>query len=223
MLNYEVSTKLLEPLVPKGTELNLWNGKCYISIVGLLFKETKVKGIKVPFHINFEEVNLRFYVKQRSNDKIKKGTVFIKEIVPKPIIKFIANTLFNENYVSTKMNHELIEKSNQISIGYEWINKGSSQSFMVKAQNSLYKSKKDSLEEFITEHYWGFNQKKGKTLTYEIKHPKWDLYKVLNHEIKIDFESTYGKEFSFLTGKEPESIILAEGSEISVEYHSKIK
>jgi uncharacterized protein YqjF (DUF2071 family) len=223
LMNYQVPPSLLQPLVPNHTELDLWNGNCYISLVGFLFKETTVKGIKVPFHINFEEVNLRFYVKHTSNEETKRGVVFIKEIVPKPIIKFIANQFFNENYVSTKMKHQLVEDKNELIVGYEWKNKGESQSFKVKAENSLRQCDKNSLDEFITEHYWGYNQKNDTTLAYEVKHPKWDLYKVLEHEIRIDFSATYGKNYGFLSNKTPDSIILAEGSEISVEHQSKVR
>ena len=223
MMNYQVPPIILQSLVPKHTELDLWNGKCYISLVGFLFKETTVKGIKVPFHINFEEVNLRFYVKSITNNETKRGVVFIKEIVPKPIIKFIANQFFNENYIATKMDHQLLESQNELTVGYQWKNKGEVQSFSVKAKNTLQRCAKNSLEEFITEHYWGYNQKNGTTLAYEVKHPKWDIYKVLDHEINIDFGATYGKEYNFLSHKTPDSILLAEGSEISVEHHSKIK
>lgn len=223
MMNYQIPPILLQSLVPKHTELDLWEGKCYISLVGFLFKETTVKGIKVPFHINFEEVNLRFYVKSTINDETKRGVVFIKEIVPKPIIKFIANQFYNENYVSTAMDHKIVEDKKELTVGYEWKNKGIKQSFSVKATNTLKRCTINSLEEFITEHYWGYNQKNETTFAYEVKHPKWNLYQVTDHTIDIDFEATYGKKFGFLTKKVPSSILLAEGSEISVEHHSKIK
>ncbi|MBC7641208.1 MAG: DUF2071 domain-containing protein, partial [Flavobacterium sp.] len=63
LINYIIDQKILEKYVPKGTELDLWNGKCYISLIGFMFENVNVLGIKIPFHINFEEVNLRFYVK----------------------------------------------------------------------------------------------------------------------------------------------------------------
>lgn len=94
MANYEINSEILKPYIPKGTEIDYFNGKCFISLVGFMFKDTKVFGIKFPFHVNFEEVNLRFYVKKGD----KRGVVFIKEIVPKPLITFVANSVYHEHY-----------------------------------------------------------------------------------------------------------------------------
>ncbi len=103
--NYEVSPDMLLPYLPYGTELDLWKDRCYVSLIGFMFQETRLKGIKIPFHVNFEEVNLRFYVKRWSGKEWRRGVVFIKEIVPKPAIAFVANTLYNENYQSLPMKH----------------------------------------------------------------------------------------------------------------------
>ena len=110
LFNYEVDAKLLEKYIPAGTEIDLWNDKCYVSLVGFMFENTKVLRFKIPFHIDFEEVNLRFYVKRFENGTWKRGVVFIKEIVPKKAITFIANTLYQEHYETQKMRHEIIEK-----------------------------------------------------------------------------------------------------------------
>ena len=96
MANYEVSPEILKKYLPYKTELDVWNGQCYASIVGFQFLETQVLGIKFPFHTNFDEVNLRFYVRYNDNGEWKRGVVFIKEIVPKVMITFVANTLYNE-------------------------------------------------------------------------------------------------------------------------------
>ena len=100
MINYETDPNILNPYVPPGTELDVWKGKTYISIVGFLFKNTRVKGVKIPFHSNFEEINLRFYVRFNSQGQWKRGVVFIKEIVPKKAIAFVARSIYNENYIA---------------------------------------------------------------------------------------------------------------------------
>jgi uncharacterized protein YqjF (DUF2071 family) len=58
MLNYIIDPALLKPLVPAGTELDFWGGQTYVSMVGFLFLNTRVRGIPIPFHRNFEEINL---------------------------------------------------------------------------------------------------------------------------------------------------------------------
>ena len=105
IINYEIDPKILEKYVPLGTELDFWNKKCYISLIGFMFENVKVLGIKIPFHVTFEEVNLRFYVKRFENGIWKRGTVFIKEIVPKPAVTLVANTLYKEHYQTLKMQH----------------------------------------------------------------------------------------------------------------------
>lgn len=115
LANYTIEPEILSKYVPFGTELDLWNGKCYVSLVGFMFLNTRLLGVKIPFHVNFEEVNLRFYVKRLDRDTWKRGVVFIKEIVPKPALTFVANTVYQENYETLPMQHRLARKrGNQI-------------------------------------------------------------------------------------------------------------
>jgi uncharacterized protein YqjF (DUF2071 family) len=44
-------------------------------MVGFVFKDTRVLGIKWPFHVNFEEVNLRFYVRHFDGKEWKGGCI----------------------------------------------------------------------------------------------------------------------------------------------------
>ena len=81
LANYEIDPNILKKYIPAHTELDIWNGRCYVSLVGFMFVNTKMLGMKIPFHINFEEVNLRFYVKHKSKGEYKRGVVFIKEII----------------------------------------------------------------------------------------------------------------------------------------------
>ena len=96
--NYVIDQRVLAPYIPVGTELDLWNGNCYVSLIGFLFKNTRLLGFSIPFHANFEEVNLRFYVKRKDGEGWKRGVVFIKEIVPKFALSVVANVVYNENY-----------------------------------------------------------------------------------------------------------------------------
>ena len=105
LANYVIDPERLAPHVPAGTELDLWQGKCYLSLVGFMFVNTRLLGVKVPFHVNFEEVNLRFYVRRREGSEWRRGVVFIKEIVPKPALTWVANTIYREHYETLPMEH----------------------------------------------------------------------------------------------------------------------
>lgn len=118
--NYEIDKAILKDYVPYGTELDLWEEKCYISLIGFMFVNTRLLSIKIPYHTNFEEVNLRFYVKRLAGDKWRRGVVFIKEIVPKPTLTFVANTIYNENYETMPMQHSWYENNEVRAVEYKW-------------------------------------------------------------------------------------------------------
>jgi uncharacterized protein len=215
--NYAVDTTLLTKYLPNKTELDLWQGTCYVSLVGFMFAGTKLKGLKIPFHTDFEEVNLRFYVKYKtaSNDW-KRGVVFIKEIVPKPALTFVANTIYNENYETMPMDHTWGIQGDSLVVEYKWKQKNWN-SFRVVTGGKLMDIKEGSEEEFITEHYWGYTRvNKQKTSEYGVEHPRWQVYDMKQYAIQADFGSLYGKEFEFLNQATPQSVFLAEGSEIVV-------
>lgn len=218
MINYVIDPKILTPYVPKGTVLDEFNGACYVSLIGFMFMDTKLMGMKIPFHINFEEVNLRFYVKRKEKNKIKRGVVFIKEIVPKLAITFVANTLYNEKYETLKMKHEWREEETILKVGYDWKKEGKWNSIAVTAINKEQIIEEDSEIEFISEHYWGYSKhRENSTTEYEVRHPKWKYYPIKDYKVDVNFSETYGTEFSFLNSAKPKSVMLLEGSEISVE------
>src|SRR5690606_35955435 len=107
--NYIVDKDVVTQYMPYGTELDLWQGNCFISLIGFMFKNTRVLGVKIPFHVDFEELNLRFYVKRMEHFEMRRGVVFIKEIVPKKALTFVANTFLSENYETMPMSHKWSE------------------------------------------------------------------------------------------------------------------
>lgn len=224
MFNYEITPEILEHYVPKGTELDLWNGKCYISLIGFMFENVKVLGIKVPFHVNFEEVNLRFYVKRYENNEWKRGVVFVKEIVPKHAITIVANTLYNEHYQTLKMRHLRTENETSKIFQYEWLKDSKWNSISMTTEKNTIPIEINSEAEFITEHYFGYtNYNKEKSIEYAVSHPRWEQLKVINSNIDVDFEGIYGKDFKFLKDIKPTSEFLALGSRISIEGKKTIK
>src|SRR5579862_7276687 len=98
MVNYEVAPESLAVRIPAGTELDLWQGRALVSAVGFQFLDTRIRGFAVPFHRNFDEVNLRFYVKRRLGDEVRHGVVFIRELVGPPLVAIIARLAYNEPY-----------------------------------------------------------------------------------------------------------------------------
>jgi uncharacterized protein YqjF (DUF2071 family) len=218
MANYEIEPSTLAPYLPKGVELDFYNNKTYVSLVGFMFKNTRLFGLPIPFFGSFEEINLRFYVKKIENRKIKKGVVFINETVPFKIVALLANKLYKEHYISipTKNSIDITENKD---IKFEWKINDRWNSLAVKSDTNKYKIEQGTIEEFIFERYFGFTKlSASSTQEYKIHHPKWMTHKILNSKIDCDFKSMYGDSFSILNNQTPESILLAEGSQVSVNW-----
>ncbi len=218
MANYEIEPPALAPYLPKGVELDYYNNKTYVSLVGFMFKNTRLFGVPIPFFGSFEEINLRFYVKKVENRKIKKGVVFINETVPFKIVALLANKLYKEHYISIPTRNSIDITENK-DIKYEWKINNRWNSLAVKSDTNRYKIEQGTIEEFIFERYFGFTKlSESSTQEYQIHHPKWMTHKILNTHIDCDFRSMYGEAFSGLENQTPDSIILAEGSQVSVNW-----
>jgi uncharacterized protein YqjF (DUF2071 family) len=215
MANYAVPASLLQDYIPAKTEVDLWKGTCYVSLVGFMFLNTLVRGIKIPFHVNFEEVNLRFYVVHEHDRDWRRGVVFIKEIVPRPALTLVANALYKENYQTMPMDHRW-EVNDRTLVEYRW-KKHRWHSLQVEASTTSHEIAPGSDEEFITEHFWGYTRVgEGKTAEYRVEHPRWQVYPVHQFNVDVDFGNVYGPEFEFLSRQKPVSVFLAEGSPVEV-------
>ena len=218
MLNYEINPATLAPFVPAGTELDFWNGKTFVSMVGFLFQNTRVKGIPIPFHRNFEEVNLRFYVRRKAGNEWRRAVVFIKELVPRIAIAWTARTFYNEPYLALPMSHQIEKSAGEIkSVMYSWKFNGGENSLQLVTRGEAQPLREGTEPEFITEHYWGYSaQRDGSTLEYQVEHPRWRIWEAREAKLDCDIANLYGKQFAAVLGRPPESAFLAEGSAVTV-------
>ena len=221
--NYAVDPAILIPYLPYKTELDFWKDKCYVSLVGFRFINTKLKGIPVPFHRHFEEINLRFYVRYKDGGDWKRGVTFIKEIVPKHALSFLANSIYNEKYITLPTRHNWVNNGKSIEVSYQWKHNSDWDLIESTAESTPLNILPESEEEFITEHYWGYTKLNEKqTSEYEVDHPRWQTYPVISYKIKVRFGELYGSEFGMLNNTVPDSIVLAEGSKIAVHIGRKL-
>ena len=225
MLNYEVHPEVLKPYLPAYTELDLWEGKALVSMVGFMFKNTRVMGVKWPGHVNFEEVNLRFYVRYFDGAEWKRGAVFISEIVPKKVIPVIANNLYNEHYIALPMWHSVIPTADgRTEYLYEWQLNGQWNKLGAMVSNTFVPIEPGSPEEFIFEHYWGYNLiSPTTTLEYAVEHIPWEVAPVTNPVFEADITKLYGKAFEHYLSKEPLSAFFAQGSDVVVRVAQRIR
>lgn len=217
MANYIIEPGILQKYLPAKTELDYWEGNCYVSLVGFKFQQVRIKGIKIPFHVNFPEVNLRFYVRYKENNEWKRGVVFISEIVPKPAIAFIANAIYKEHYSYLPMRYSWENHENELQVSYHWKKNYKWNKLEVRADPGLVSMVQGSEEEFITEHFWGYAANSAnQSNEYHVQHPRWEIYPIKEYTVDCDFDNLYGTDFKYLATRKPDSVFMAEGSEVAV-------
>jgi uncharacterized protein YqjF (DUF2071 family) len=215
MFNYEVDRSLLVPLVPCGTELDTWNGATYASLVAFRFQRTRMLGIPIPLHGDFEEANLRFYVRRRSGAELRRGVVFIREIVPRRAVAALARWLYNEPYRALPMRSS-VETTPHLSVQYSWQLSDAWHSIAARTGQPLALPGEGSFEQFIAEHYWGYTrQTDGSTIEYHVTHPPWAVAPAESHRIDADLGLVYGPALAACL-TQPLSVFLADGSPVTV-------
>lgn len=218
MANYEIDPGVLQSYLPIGVELDPWEGRHLVSLVGFLFKDTRVLGIRWPGHTTFPEVNLRFYVRRKLADgRWRRGVVFIQEVVQPPLIPLVANNLYNERYVRMPVTYHWETDSATPRITYHWENQSGTNKLTVQHSPDFGPMTPGSSEEFIFEHYWGYSRRNArKTVEYQVDHPSWTIAPVLDAAISVDFVVQYGSTIANAMATEPESIFFAEGSAVAI-------
>src|SRR3954451_1119922 len=156
MLNFRIDPELLAPHVPSGTELDFYHAETYVSVVGFLFYHTLVMGVPIPGHSNFEEVNLRFYVRKKSGDTWRRGVVFIRELVPKIAIAVTARVFYGEPYQALPMRSEVTDRDGEVNARYEW-RRGAKWEFVaLSGRGEAQTVAAGPHEEFLPEDSWGY-------------------------------------------------------------------
>ncbi|MFZ4545522.1 MAG: YqjF family protein, partial [Saprospiraceae bacterium] len=210
MANYEIDPTYLLPYLPKGVELDFFEGKTFVSLVGFLFQDTSIFKVPIPFYGTFEEINLRFYVKRKIGDEVRRGVVFVNETVPNKMVAWVANKLYKEHYIAIPTRHQWLVTDQKKEIQYQWKVKSKWNSIKVAAAVAKQEMEKGSMEEFIFEHYYGYTKVNDKhSIEYRVNHPRWETHEILDYQIDCDFAAFYGDDFQVLNHSAPHSIMLA--------------
>ncbi|MEM0542984.1 DUF2071 domain-containing protein [Flavobacterium sp. j3] len=219
MANYEIEPEILSKYLPSGVELDLYNGKAFVSLVGFMFKNTTIFNIPIYKFGTFEEINLRFYVYRKVGNEIRRGCVFINETVPYKVVAWLANALYKEHYTTIATKHYWNIKDTKKEIKYEWLVDKKWNSIDLTARTEAKTMEDNSFEQFIFEHYYGYTKVNTiVTEEYKIAHPSWKINEISSATIDCDFQKMYGNDFAVLDKTKPTSIFLAEGSAIAINW-----
>jgi uncharacterized protein YqjF (DUF2071 family) len=212
MLNFVVDPRILAPLVPPGTEIDYENGETFVSVLGL----------PIPRHRDFEEVNLRFYVRKKSADTWRRGVVFVRELVLKRAIALIARAFYGEPYLALPMKHDIEHVDLRVNVEYSW-RRGSKWEFIkMTATGEPQNIPAGSHAEFITEHYWGYTAVRAGCREYRVEHPRWKVWNADTFKFRADVATLYGKQFVETLAAAPRSAFIAEGSPIQVLFREQL-
>jgi uncharacterized protein YqjF (DUF2071 family) len=220
MLNYVVDPALLAPMVPQGTELDSYDGRTYMSLVGFRFERTRVRGFWIPFHSDFDEVNLRFYVRRRVGGEVRRGVVFVREVVPRWAIAAVARAVYGERYVALAMRHRIagpVSEGGRTTVEYGWRVEGRWAQIHVECEGKPARPAAGSIEQFIAEQYWGYAMKpQGGTIEYRVEHEPWRVWRTAVARFDGDCALLYGAELAARLKATPDFAFLADGSGVTV-------
>ena len=220
MLNYAVDPGVLAPLVPRGTELDAFAGKDYVSLVAFRFERARVRGLWIPFHSDFDEVNLRFYVRRSAGGEVRHGVAFVREIVPRWACAKVAQVCYHENYVALPMAHKVIEPTSEggrLTLEYRWQHGGKWNAVRAEGSGRPALPPADARDAFFLDHYWGYTaQPDGGTLEYRVEHDRWRTWPSAQASFDGEVAGLYGPQFAAVLAGKPDSVLIAEGSAVTV-------
>ena len=217
MLNYVVDPRVLAPLIPPATEIDFENGETFLSVVGFLFLDTRLLGLPVPLHRDFEEVNLRFYVRRKSADTWRRGVVFVRELVPHRAIALLARACYGENYFALPMKHQIDHIDANLKVEYSWRRDRKWESLKMRTNGEPQAIAAGTHAEFITEHYWGYTSLRNGCGEYQVEHPRWKIWNASDFELNADVATLYGEQFVETLRAQPRSAFIADGSPITIQ------
>lgn len=219
-LTWAVPPGLLLPYLPQGTELDLIDGNAFVSLVPFDFTDTRFKGIRLPYHVDFPEINLRFYVKHGNT----RGVVFIKELIPRFFVKAIANTFYNEHYETVKLRSAVENKDDTITVRHDLVKDGRDYFVEVSAWNKSALPAPGSMDYYFEERFYGYCAgRNNRALVFHVEHPSWELYPVKGFRTNFNFAHIFGKEWWVLNDQAPVCAMLVRGSAVKMFPHRALE
>lgn len=220
MLSWEIDPRALAPLVPAGCALDAFQGRTLVSLVGFQFLKTRVAGLPALGHGAFDEVNLRFYVRREHPEGARRGVVFVRELVPRPLVRTLANALYGEHYVALPMRH----RDAAPALAYEWRRGGAWEGLRVAYDGEPFTPADDAEETFVSEHYWGYTARPGaRAFEYRVEHPRWRVWRGREAKLDADVRELYGDAYAEALSATPRSVFVAEGSPVAVRWRTSIQ
>ncbi|MBC7829399.1 MAG: DUF2071 domain-containing protein [Chitinophagaceae bacterium] len=210
---YEVDKNILQKFLPCKTELNDWNGKYLLSIVGFMFRNPAVMGFRMPLFKCFPEINLRFYVKAKYKSQWRTGVVFIREISPSIWIGLTAKLLYHESFISIPIKNVNLSNDKERYDRYAWKKQNKWNCMELTSGIKSVEVKENSIESFISDQYIAFTKlNAGRSLVFEVTHSPWKIYPAIHFKNDLNAEVFKVKGLHETLDRKPLVSFLMDGS-----------
>lgn len=215
-VTYPVDEALLAAHLPRGARIDELDGSPRVGIVAFGFRHTRVRGLAIPGHVSFPEINLRFYVRLHG----ERAVVFVREFVPRPAISLVARLFYNEPYHTIPMRETVIAPGRgpraRLGVRHRF---GARHRNSIEAWACPVARAPDpgSSAYWLTHHAVGLGTARdGHARSYRVEHPVWALHAVSELRVDVDFATLYGAEWGHLAQAQPSHVTLATGSAVRI-------
>lgn len=175
-LHWEVDLNALQALVPADLEIDLFEGKPWVSMVAFTMQKIRPRYLPSFSPISdFHEINIRTYVKQDN----KSGVYFLSIEGGTRISCEIARALSELPYRYSK-----ISRSANL---YHSENEGYRDKMEIRYEVGESIKEKSNLVLWLTERYALFQDTESSINEFEIHHLEWPIYEIDIIELDIDY------------------------------------
>ncbi len=216
-INFPVEERILQPFVPKGLELDYYNGETYVSLIAMMLKRIKIWGLPFSLVPASPELSLRFYVRRDVRGQLEKGACLIKDYVAGSTAAWFLESQFKTEFARMKIKCRSSGFSADTTpeVEYRWQVDDNWNNLRVRARSRI-DSAADNKVGFILEHNHYFGTYAGATVAYRVERPQWEVWDAAQANFTCDVSQLFGKKFVKSLSKRPASVFVTGGSLVTV-------
>lgn len=183
-LHWEVSLEELQELIPSELELDLFEGKPWVSLVPFTMENIRPKNLPSFKPIStFDEINIRTYVKLEN----KPGVYFLSIEAGNRLSCIIARQMSQLPYRFSKMSRS--------DTSFVSTNSQFGDEFNIDFKFNEDQLEKTALDRWLTERYALYQGSSNGINKFEIQHVEWPIKSLEVKEFKYDY-SRFGRLLS---------------------------
>lgn len=214
VINFLVPPAILEPLVPKGLELNYLADETYVSIVCNVVRKSGF--LSNPFSGGFTHLCLQYYVRRKADPKSRKGICQIRNFTSSSAGSWGSKLEMECKKIKMKRsNSGFSGKSGAPEVEYQWQVEDHWNKLRIKARNPMKNIGPKTKVGFILEHKNLYQSVKGRTLQFEVRHEHpWIAWDAAHANFTCDVQQLFGKDFVKPLARRPSSVFVSTAGKV---------